>query len=30
MTATQEHLDSDTLTGVVAHDISHDPFPVSG
>src|SRR3984957_16998804 len=30
MTATQEHLDSDTLTGVVAHDISHDTFPVSG
>src|SRR5271168_2828615 len=30
MTATQEHLDTDTLTGVVAHDISHDPFPVSG
>jgi 4-hydroxyphenylpyruvate dioxygenase len=30
MTATQEHLDTDTLTGVVAHDISNDPFPVSG
>jgi 4-hydroxyphenylpyruvate dioxygenase len=30
MTATQEHLDSDTLTGVIAHDISHDTFPVSG
>jgi 4-hydroxyphenylpyruvate dioxygenase len=30
MTATQEHLDTDTLTGVVAHDISADPFPVSG
>src|ERR1700729_1381389 len=29
MTATQEHLDTDTLTGVVAHDISADPFPVS-
>ena len=30
MTATQEHLDTDTLTGVVAHDISRDPFPVAG
>ncbi|MGH3296645.1 MAG: 4-hydroxyphenylpyruvate dioxygenase [Trebonia sp.] len=30
MTATKEHLDTDTLTGVVAHDISNDPFPVSG
>ena len=30
MTVTQEYLDTDTLTGVVAHDISTDPFPVSG
>ena len=30
MTASQELLDTDTLTGVVAHDTSHDPFPVTG
>jgi 4-hydroxyphenylpyruvate dioxygenase len=30
MTVTQEHLDTDILTGVVAHDTSRDPFPVSG
>jgi 4-hydroxyphenylpyruvate dioxygenase len=30
MTAIQEYLDTDTLTGVVAHDITRDPFPVSG
>jgi 4-hydroxyphenylpyruvate dioxygenase len=30
MTAIQEYPDTDTLTGVVAHDISRDPFPVSG
>jgi 4-hydroxyphenylpyruvate dioxygenase len=32
MTVSQELLDTDTdtLTGVVAHDTSHDPFPVSG
>ena len=30
MTVTQELLDTDTLTGVVAHDISRDPFPVTG
>ena len=30
MTASPELLDTDTLTGVVAHDTSHDPFPVTG
>ena len=30
MTVTEELLDTDRLTGVVAHDISRDPFPVAG
>jgi 4-hydroxyphenylpyruvate dioxygenase len=30
MTVTQELTDTDTLTGVVAHDTSRDPFPVTG
>jgi 4-hydroxyphenylpyruvate dioxygenase len=30
MTVTQELPDTDTLTGVVAHDTSRDPFPVTG
>ena len=30
MTASPDLLDTDTLTGVVAHDMSHDPFPVAG
>ena len=30
MTASPDLLDTDTLTGVVAHDTSHDPFPVTG
>src|ERR1700753_1249900 len=30
MTVTEERLDTDRLTGVVAHDISRDPFPVAG
>jgi 4-hydroxyphenylpyruvate dioxygenase len=30
MTVTQELPDTDTLTGVVAHDTSADPFPVTG
>src|ERR1700743_1221113 len=30
MTVSQELLDTDTLTGVVAHDTSRDPFPVTG
>src|SRR3984957_2376110 len=30
MTVSPELLDTDTLTGVVAHDMSHDPFPVAG
>ncbi len=30
MTASTELLSPDTLTGVVAHDLSHDPFPVTG
>ena len=30
MTAIQEFTDTDTLTGVVAHDTSRDPFPVTG
>jgi 4-hydroxyphenylpyruvate dioxygenase len=30
MTLTQDHLDTDRLTGVIAHDSSRDPFPVSG
>ena len=29
MTLTQDHLDTDRLTGVIAHDSSRDPFPVS-
>jgi 4-hydroxyphenylpyruvate dioxygenase len=30
MTVTQQLPDTDTLTGVVAHDTSADPFPVTG
>ena len=30
MTGSELVTDTDTLTGVVAHDISADPFPVSG
>jgi 4-hydroxyphenylpyruvate dioxygenase len=30
MTVTRELTDTDTLTGVVAHDTSGDPFPVAG
>jgi 4-hydroxyphenylpyruvate dioxygenase len=30
MAITYPETDSDRLTGVVAHDISHDPFPVNG
>ena len=30
MTVTELITDTDTLTGVVAHDISADPFPVTG
>jgi 4-hydroxyphenylpyruvate dioxygenase len=30
MTLSQELLDTDTLTAVIAHDTSRDPFPVSG
>jgi 4-hydroxyphenylpyruvate dioxygenase len=30
MTASTELLSPDALTGVVAHDLSHDPFPVTG
>jgi 4-hydroxyphenylpyruvate dioxygenase len=30
MTVSQELLDTDTLTGVVAHDTRLDPFPVTG
>src|SRR6201990_2334080 len=30
MTVSPELLDTDTLTGVVAHDTSRDPFPVTG
>src|SRR5579862_3894186 len=30
MTVTTDLANSDVLTGVVAHDLSHDPFPVAG
>ena len=30
MTATTDLTTSDALTGFVAHDVSHDPFPVTG
>jgi 4-hydroxyphenylpyruvate dioxygenase len=30
MTVSTELLSPDVLTGVVAHDLSHDPFPVTG
>jgi 4-hydroxyphenylpyruvate dioxygenase len=30
MTVTSEFLGPDALTGVVPHDLSHDPFPVTG
>src|ERR1700735_4533554 len=30
MTVSALETDTDTLTGVVAHDTSHDPFPVTG
>jgi 4-hydroxyphenylpyruvate dioxygenase len=30
MTVSQLLLDTDSLTGVVAHDVSRDPFPVTG
>src|SRR3954452_7580189 len=30
MTQTLEDLDADRLVGAVAHDTSHDPFPVTG
>ena len=30
MTVSAELVSPDLLTGVVAHDLSHDPFPVTG